>query len=111
MASKFGIPEDVLTKIRSRDKYCAYCRKLMISPQDGDNRRTWATIEHLNFDGPFYWKEGLLAADIVICCQSCNSSRGMKKLYEWFGSNYCIKTGINERTVSEPVKDYLRRLR
>jgi hypothetical protein len=108
MANHFGIPLDIEEAIRKRDIVCAYCGGKMNdhlgvkgSPKDK------ATIEHLNFDGPFYWSEGLKAEDIVICCQSCNSSRGVKKLSDWFSCNFCKERNINENTVSQPVKDYL----
>jgi len=68
-----------------------------------------ATIEHLNFDGPLYWGGGLDADDIVICCGSCNSSRGTKALEVWFRSTYCIARNINAETVAAPVKAYLKR--
>jgi hypothetical protein len=84
MANKFGIPETVLAEIAARDRQCVYCQKVMLYPYKGDVPHDSATIEHLNFDGPFYWGRGLRAADIVMCCGSCNSSRGRKTLPEWF---------------------------
>ena len=107
MTNKFGIPENELQIIRTRDKKCAYCRKEMLFPFDVNKRQDSATIEHLNFDGPFYWNKGLQIEDIVICCGSCNSSRGIKKLKDWFKSKYCIEKNINEDTISNPVKEYL----
>jgi hypothetical protein len=106
--SKFGIPEHELARIRARDKRCVYCRKEMTSVYSGKHR-DYATIEHLNFDGPFYWEDGLQAEDVVICCGSCNSSRGVKTLSHWFASPYCIQRNISAETVAQPVKEYLRR--
>ncbi|MBU6414853.1 HNH endonuclease [Patescibacteria group bacterium] len=110
MANKFGIPTEVEKSIRARDRVCVYCRKKMKeylhtigSPKDK------ATIEHLNFDGPFYWKKGLKESDIVICCQSCNSSRGEKKLVGWFKTQYCIDGKINKKMVAMPVKNYIQK--
>lgn len=111
MANKFGIPNKELLKIRARDKMCVYCKKVMIYPCVGNKQRDWATIEHLNFDGPFYWNEGLQIEDVIICCGSCNSSRGIKKLPVWFRTEYCIVKNINENTVADPVKEYLNRKR
>jgi hypothetical protein len=70
----------------------------------------WATIEHLNERPPFYWKQGLKEEGLAICCWSCNSSRGSKRLRDWFLTTYCVErtTPINEKTVAEPVKLYLR---
>ena len=109
MNNKFGIPDAVLRPIRERDKNCVYCNKAMMYPCVGGRQRDWATIEHLNFDGPFYWNDGLLADDIVICCGSCNSSRGIKKLPHWFTTRYCLEKNISEKTVAVPVKEYLKK--
>jgi len=109
MTNEFGIPESELHKVRSRDKKCVYCHKKMIFPYDVNRRQDSATIEHLNFDGPFYWNDGLQIEDIVICCGSCNSSRGIKKLQDWFKTKYCVEKNINKDTVSNQVKEYLNR--
>ncbi len=109
MNNKFGIPEDQLEKVFLRDKNCSYCGKRMIFPYNINNRKNSATIEHLNFDGPFYWKDGLKIEDIVIVCGSCNSSRGIKPLPVWFKTLYCKERNINKKTVSTPVKKYLER--
>ncbi len=58
MANKFGIPEKELLKIRARDKKCVYCHKKMFFPYNSCVGKDCATIEHLNFDGPFYLKDG-----------------------------------------------------
>ena len=107
MAHKFGIPEEELSKIRARDKNCVYCRKLLIYPCVGKKQSDWATIEHLSVDPPFYWRDGMKPSNIVICCGSCNSSRGIKKLLNWFKTPYCLERNINETTVAQPIKDYL----
>ena len=108
MAKKnYGIPDNILAEITERDKSCVYCRKNMIYPYDVQNRRDSATIEHLNSEPPFHWCHGLREDGIVMCCGSCNSSRGIKKLNEWFKSQYCIDRKINADTVAEPVKRYL----
>ncbi len=109
MTNKFGIPEEKLKQIHTRDKNCVYCHKKMLYPYDVNNRKDSATIEHLNFDGPFYWKNGLQIKDIVICCGQCNSSRGKKGLLNWFKTNYCKHKNINENTVDSVVKEYLKR--
>jgi hypothetical protein len=110
MSNKFGIPDEELKKIRARDKRCVYCHKKMIEPCS-DIRRDWASIEHFNCNGPFYWNDELQIEDIAYCCISCNSSRGVKKLSDWFKTKYCIKKNINENTVADPVKKYLDRKR
>ena len=110
MVNAFGIPDDIERSIRARDTVCVYCGGTMKEhPRVRGCPRDKATIEHLNFDGPFYWDEGLHAEDVVICCQSCNASRGDKPLHTWFESAYCLARGINARTVASPVKEYLER--
>jgi hypothetical protein len=109
--NKFGIPEEVLSRIRLRDKNCVYCGKRMLHPFVSTNRNDCATIEHLNYDGPFYWREGLRADDLVLCCWTCNSSRGSKTLPDWFKTPYCVKRNINSSTVARPVKSYLKRIK
>lgn len=111
MSNRFGIPDMELNKVRLRDSKCVYCHITMIKPKTGTNRGLWATIEHLNFDGPFYWNENLNIDDVVICCSRCNSSRGIKKLETWFHSPYCLQRRINASSVSKPVKDYINRHR
>lgn len=111
MAKKnFGIPDDVLAEIMGRDRECVYCRKLMINPYNVQNRRDSVTIEHLSPHPPFHWSDKMEANNIVMCCGSCNSSRGAKELVDWFKSSYCISKNINENTVAAPVKSYLIRL-
>lgn len=105
--SKYGISKMDLEKIFERDKLCSYCKKEMIYPFDKNNRNDSTTIEHLNYDGPFYIKTGLNIVDIVIVCGSCNSSRGVKKLIDWLKTDYCINKNINSDTVSSQVRDYL----
>jgi hypothetical protein len=110
MANAFKIPAEIEHSIRARDAACVYCRGTMQEyPRTKGCPKDKATIEHLNFDGPFYWDDGLKAEDIVICCASCNSSRGVKLLPVWFESAYCVARGINGTTVAMPVKAYLAR--
>ncbi len=108
-SNKYRIPKNKLDKIYKRDRNCAYCHKKLIFPYNTLNRKDSATIEHLNFDGPFYWDKGLKIKDIVICCGSCNSSRGVNRLRDWFNSKYCIDKNINKKTVSKIVQEYLER--
>jgi hypothetical protein len=109
MTNKYGIPDLLEKKIRDRDKKCVYYNKELIYPYSRKNQKDSATIEHLNFNGPFYWDKGLEIKDVVMCCGSCNSSRGIKKLQDWFKTNYCIKKNINKETVAKIVKNYIQR--
>jgi len=103
MKNKYGIPDAELDKIKLRDKTCVYCHKRMIKPSNDSCRKDWATIEHLNYLPP--WNN---SSTVVICCGSCNSSRGNKKLLDWFKMSYCKERNINEKTVAKSVKEYIR---
>jgi hypothetical protein len=103
MFDKYGLLDKDVDEIRARDKNCVYCHKIMIYPCVGDNRRDWATIEHLNYLPP--WNN---PKTVAICCGSCNSSRSNKKLRDWFKMPYCVERNINESTIAIPVKEYLR---
>lgn len=72
------------------------------------NPKDKATIEHLNRKGPFYWLDDLKEKHLVIVCAQCNSSRGTKRLVDWFASPYCLAKRINARTVAPRVRHYLR---
>ena len=102
--NKYGIPEEELEKIRWRDRVCVYCHGSMKEyPHSKGTPGDKATIEHLNHLPP--WNN---PNTVVICCGRCNSSRGKKKLLDWFKSSYCVGRNINEKTVTELVKDYVR---
>jgi len=109
MANRFQIPRDVETRLRRSFKVCAYCGRRM-KPRAGINgdRRATPTIEHLNRAGPFYWSDGLQEEHLVIVCAQCNSSRGTKRLADWFASPYCLAKRITARTVASQVREYLR---
>lgn len=103
MANKYRLPELELQRIRLRDRKCVYCHRKLNNPKTSQDRRTWATIEHLNHLPP--WNNPLTVA---ICCGSCNSSRSAKQLQDWFKSSYCIEKNINELTVAQSVKLFLK---
>jgi hypothetical protein len=105
MPNRYGISEEDEEEIRARDKRCVYCRvPLKHYPQA--TSASGATIEHFNNDGPFDKKY-----NVAFCCRRCNSSKGTQKLSDWFDTAYCSegKNKINESTVAEPVKEYIRR--
>jgi len=104
-AKHWGVPEKVLGKIWKRDKICIYCRKKMIYGPSVGTPRNKATIEH--FSDNAKWDEKV---DVGICCGSCNSSKGNKKLSAWFKTAYCLDKKINEKTVAKPVKDYIKKM-
>lgn len=101
--NRYGLPNHDLERIRRRDPRCVYCRKRMIASGSDGPRTDWATIEHLNRYPP--WDA---PRTVAICCWSGNSSRGNRRLRDWFDSDYCVARDINEGTVAAPVKDWLR---
>lgn len=111
MFNQHGIPEEELKKIKVRDTKCVYCHKAMkeyghVKGTPGDK----ATIEHLNNHPPFFWNKLIIfdPSVVAICCGSCNSSRGPKELLDWFKEQYCLDRNINEKTVEEPVRKFIR---
>jgi hypothetical protein len=61
-----------------------------------------ATWEHIVNDARIITRQ-----NIALCCFSCNSSKGTKKLALWLDSDYCKKRGINRDTVADVVKEAL----
>jgi hypothetical protein len=72
------------------------------------DRGAMPTTEHLNRYGPFYWSDGLQEKHLVIVCGRCNSSRGTKRIADWFASPYCLAKRITATTVAARVRQYLR---
>jgi len=99
MKSRYGIPGEVLARLRERDQHCVYCGVFMTEKNDGTNPQHVATIEHL-------YPPGNDPTWISWCCNSCNASH-KKPLREWFKSRYCIKRGINESTVAPIITQFL----
>lgn len=102
MKNNYGLPNVELQKVFERDSVCVYCKKVMKNHIDSSDRADWFTIEHLNYLPP--WNN---IETVTICCWSCNSSRGNRKIRDWFKTSYCLDKNINENTVALPVKQYL----
>jgi hypothetical protein len=104
VSKNYGLPEEALRSIRARDTTCVYCHKAMTNHRIRGKYGDCATIEHLNRFPP--WNN---PATVAICCGSCNSSRGDKKLLDWFETTYCRERNISVETVAEPVREYIRK--
>ncbi len=102
MKNNYGLPKADLQKIFERDSDCVYCHKIMTDHSADNPRCNWYSIEHLNYLPP--WNN---PKTVVICCWSCNSSRGNKKIADWFKTEYCLSRDINIKTVANPVKLYI----
>lgn len=99
MKSRYGIPGQILAKLRQRDQNCVYCRIPMPDWKDRSNALDFATIEHLYppANDPTW---------VSWCCNGCNISH-QKPLREWFSSSYCIERGITALTVAPIIQAFL----
>ncbi len=98
--NNWNIPDWLEQEVKDRDKSCVYCRTEFTKPKT--SRKSMATWEHITNDAKIITRE-----NIALCCVSCNSSKGTKKLSEWFTSDYCRKRGITKDSVAEVVRKYL----
>ena len=99
MANRWGIPKEVENIVIERDKKCVYCGvEFSTSENNRKARQSWEHINDVKING---------ADNIALCCVSCNASKGSKDLKEWLNSNYCLKKGITEESVSTGVRKYL----
>ena len=94
----WGIPDWLEEKVKKRDRLCAYCRiKLKEYPFTKGTPKDKVTLEHINNDG------SPSEQNIVMCCASCNASKGTKKLSDWFNSDYCKEKKINKKTIKNII--------
>jgi 5-methylcytosine-specific restriction endonuclease McrA len=95
--NRWNIPPALEKEVRQRDKSCVYCR---IKFRAGKAARKFvATWEHIINDARIVTRE-----NIALCCFSCNSSKGTKRLADWFKSEYCKSRGIGPGTVAGVIK-------
>jgi hypothetical protein len=100
----WNIPASLEQEVRARDKSCVYCGVQMTeSRTPGGSRRTVGSWEHIINDARIVTKE-----NIVLCCVSCNSSKGAKLLAVWLQSAYCKKNGITEKSVAPIIRAALK---
>ena len=97
--NRWGIPECLEREVRQRDTECIYCRVPISQSAANGSRESVATWEHIINDAKIITRE-----NIALCCASCNSSKGTKKLSVWLGSCYCKRRGISTDTVADVVK-------
>jgi hypothetical protein len=103
--NRWGIPEWLEKEVKERDNFCVYCGiKMVESTSLRGSRKNVATWEHIINDATIINRD-----NIALCCASCNSSKGTKTLSDWLKSKYCEKHGINIDTVSEVVKNALKK--
>jgi hypothetical protein len=102
MTNNYNIPNWLEEQVKNRDKFCVYCHvKLKGYPHTKGTPGDKATFEHIDNEGPPS-KE-----NIVMCCASCNASKGIKNLLDWFNSPYCKKKNIGMKTVARVIRKHI----
>ena len=100
MANRWGISKEVEDFVIKRDKSCVYCG--IAFSRENNSRKNKASWEHIINDIRING-----ADNIALCCISCNSSKGTKRLEDWLTSNYCMERGITVNSVADIVKKCL----
>jgi 5-methylcytosine-specific restriction endonuclease McrA len=98
--NRWNIPSWLEKEVIERDQHCVYCRNPFGS---GAGKGSFSSWEHIVNDAKIVTKE-----NIVLCCRSCNSSKGAKLLATWLESAYCKRHEINSDTVADIVKSALK---
>lgn len=98
--NNWNIPNWLEKEVRNRDKNCIYCHIEFNSSKK--TKKSVATWEYIVNDAKIINRE-----NIARCCFSCNSSKGTKKLSDWFESDYCKKRGITKNTIAEVARKAL----
>lgn len=94
--NQWNIPGWLETDVKARDTCCVYCG---IEFGSCGTRKSKASWEHITNDARIVTPE-----NIVLCCVSCNASKGAKALNDWLLSSYCKSKKITEATVSPVVQ-------
>jgi len=97
MANNWTIPVWLETEVRERDKTCVYCR-VKFTPAKV-SRKSVASWEHIINDATIISRE-----NTVLCCCSCNASKGQKQLSVWLRTKYCKVRGITSASVVSMIK-------
>jgi hypothetical protein len=98
--NRWNIPPDLELDVSQRDKHCVYCQHDFSLPATTRGMRpSW---EHIVND-----ERIISAANIALCCISCNASKGARLLEVWLQSKYCARKGISVDTVADVVREAL----
>ncbi|MBP6885781.1 MAG: HNH endonuclease [Candidatus Pacebacteria bacterium] len=98
MSNNWNIPDQLEKEVRLRDTSCVYC-----GVKFKKNFRAGASWEHINNRA-----KDIEKWNIVLCCRSCNSSKGAKNISDWLKSQYCMDNNINSHTVATIIKSYIK---
>ena len=102
MANNWNIPRALEKEIRERDKVCAYCGCAFVPYKV--SKKSAASWEHIVNDITIVTRE-----NIVLCCCSCNSSKGNRVLEDWLDSDLSSARRVSADTLSSVVLDHLKR--
>ena len=97
MANNWNIPKWLEDEVRKRDTKCVYCG-VEFTPAKV-SKKTAASWEHIINDAKIITRE-----NIVLCCCSCNASKGQKQLSFWLQTKYCQERNITPVTVAPIIK-------
>jgi len=97
MANNWNIPDWLEYEVRKRDKACVYCGIEFTSAKV--SKKSAASWEHIINNAKIITRE-----NIVLCCCSCNASKGQKQLSIWLQTNYCVDRGITADSVAPIIK-------
>lgn len=95
--NRWNIPAWLEHEVVQRDRQCVYCGvEFLSAPAPRRVRRSW---EHIVNDARIVTRE-----NIVLCCISCNASKGARALTSWLESKYCRQRGITAASVAAVVQ-------
>ena len=97
MANNWNFPDWLENEVRKRDRACIYCG-IEFTPAK-ISKKSAASWEQIINDAKIITRE-----NIVLCCCSCNASKGQKQLSTWLQSNYCKDRGITADSVAPIIK-------
>ncbi|MDZ4098927.1 MAG: HNH endonuclease [Methylophilaceae bacterium] len=97
--NRWNIPDWLEKEVIERDTHCVYCG---IEFNSSGSRKSKASWEHIINDEKIITRE-----NIVLCCISCNSSKGSKLLADWITSTYCKSKNITPWSVADVIKQAL----
>ena len=100
LMNRWKIPDWLEKEIIERERDCVYCHTPFGS---GIGKGCFASWEHIVNDARIVTRE-----NIVLCCRSCNSSKGAKLLATWLESAFCKRRGITSESVADIVKRALK---
>ena len=95
--NRWNIPAWLEAEVLARDKDCVYCAWTfdVIATERGKV----ASWEHIVNDVNIVTRE-----NIVLCCVSCNASKGGKSLAKWLQSAYCQSRGITIDSIAQVAR-------